>query len=202
MAIVRAHAHVHAHARSSKVGTASSKIVFRRGVLDSNCSTRACSTKQTNSFRHNQSSVSMIDHPSTDENEHNNDCPNPDPNFHTVFNDKKREKWRQQRRPDQHNLKQHPDHRLPSPLYVAATRQHVGKTTTCMALLSSLKKQSGCVGFMKPIGQERLEVPVTSTSGTSTRILKVDKDAVVVKEHFGLDHLSFNDNMSPLVIPN
>jgi len=109
----------------------------------------------------------------------------------------------------------------PSPLYVAATRQHVGKTTTSMALLSGLQKRFDRIGFMKPIGQESLEVKVdvdvdvdvkasvantsnntstTTTADNTTTTIMVDKDTVVVKEHFGLDYLSYAD-MSPVVIP-
>lgn len=42
----------------------------------------------------------------------------------------------------------------PSPIYVAATRQHVGKTSTSLALLSGLQKRFPKVGFMKPVGQQ------------------------------------------------
>jgi BioD-like phosphotransacetylase family protein len=65
-----------------------------------------------------------------------------------------------------------------------------------MALLSGLQKRFNPVGFMKPVGQVCLEV-VDETTGTK---LLVDKDAVLVKEHFGLDHLSYN-NVSPVLIP-
>lgn len=43
---------------------------------------------------------------------------------------------------------------MPSPIYVAATRQHVGKTSTSLALLSGLQKRFPRVGFMKPVGQQ------------------------------------------------
>ncbi|MBI3211294.1 MAG: AAA family ATPase [Simkania negevensis] len=61
--------------------------------------------------------------------------------------------------------------------FIAATGQHVGKTTTCLGLLSGLKKRFSHVGFIKPIGQEHIEVSPD---------LKVDKDVVLFKEHFGL----------------
>lgn len=35
------------------------------------------------------------------------------------------------------------------PVYIAATRQHVGKTSTSLALLSGLQKRFNRVGFMK-----------------------------------------------------
>ena len=44
------------------------------------------------------------------------------------------------------------------PLLVAATRQHVGKTTVSLSIMSGLKKRFGAtgVGFMKPVGQEHV----------------------------------------------
>ncbi|KAG7347894.1 cobyrinic acid a,c-diamide synthase [Nitzschia inconspicua] len=82
----------------------------------------------------------------------------------------------------------------PPPLYVSATRQHVGKTTTSMALVSGLQKRFDQVGFMKPVGQVCLEV----NDGGKT--VQVDKDAVLVKEHFHLNHVKYN-NISPVLIP-
>ena len=81
------------------------------------------------------------------------------------------------------------------PIYVAATRQHVGKTTTSLALLSGLQKRFDRVGFIKPVGQQCLPV----TDAATGRTIRVDKDVVVVREHFDLDHLDYAD-MSPLVI--
>ena len=81
-----------------------------------------------------------------------------------------------------------------SPIYVAATRQHVGKTSTSLALLSGLQKRFENVGFMKPVGQQSLVVMENGRSVT------VDKDATLVKEHFRLDHLNYSD-MSPILIP-
>jgi dethiobiotin synthetase len=83
----------------------------------------------------------------------------------------------------------------PSPVYVAATRQHVGKTSASLALLSGLQKRFENVGFMKPVGQQSLTVK--NAAGKS---INVDKDAVLVKEHFGLDHLDYQ-HMSPVLIP-
>lgn len=83
----------------------------------------------------------------------------------------------------------------PSPLYVAATRQHVGKTSTSLALLSGLQKRFNKVGFMKPVGQQSLTV-----QNAAGEWVNIDKDAVLVKEHFGLDHLDYR-YMSPVLIP-
>jgi len=49
------------------------------------------------------------------------------------------------------------------PIYVAATQQHVGKTTTCLSLISGLKKRfPQSIGYIKPVGQQH--VPVYSES--------------------------------------
>jgi dethiobiotin synthetase len=78
---------------------------------------------------------------------------------------------------------------------VAATKQHVGKTTTCLALLSGLQKRFNQVGFLKPVGQQHVEV--TDKNHNS---LRVDKDVVLIKEHFHLDHVDYR-YMSPVIIP-
>ena len=44
------------------------------------------------------------------------------------------------------------------PIFVAATRQHVGKTTVSLAILSGLQKRFGKVGFIKPVGQQHIAV--------------------------------------------
>lgn len=81
-----------------------------------------------------------------------------------------------------------------SPLYVAATRQHVGKTSTSLALLSGLQKRFEQVGFMKPVGQQSLQVEENG------KMVDVDKDAVLVKHHFDLEHLQYQ-HISPVLIP-
>jgi BioD-like phosphotransacetylase family protein len=83
----------------------------------------------------------------------------------------------------------------PSPIYVAATRQHVGKTTVSLALMSGLQKRVDRVGFIKPVGQKSLKV--VDENGHEMR---VDKDVVLVKEHFKLDYISYR-YMSPVLIP-
>jgi BioD-like phosphotransacetylase family protein len=108
------------------------------------------------------------------------------------------------------------------PIFVAATRQHVGKTTVSLALMSGLKKRFDKVGFIKPgvmlkcsactcqshfslmpaahafcpaVGQQH--IAVNDEAGNEVR---VDKDCQVMKEFFNLDHLSYT-NMSPVIIP-
>lgn len=48
--------------------------------------------------------------------------------------------------------------RYQRPIFVAATKQHVGKTTVSLALMSGLKKRFDKVGFIKPVGQQHVEV--------------------------------------------
>ncbi len=74
--------------------------------------------------------------------------------------------------------------------FVASTGQNVGKTTTCLGLISGLKKRFNKVGFIKPIGQEHLEVQEG---------LKVDKDVVLFKDTFGIKD-AYSD-MSPVLFP-
>ena len=75
-------------------------------------------------------------------------------------------------------------------------QQHVGKTTTSLAIMSGLKKRFDKVGFVKPVGQQH--VPVESQMANKT--IRVDKDVCLVKEHFNLDHLDY-EHMSPVLIP-
>uniref|UniRef100_A0AAV1URI0 DRTGG domain-containing protein n=1 Tax=Peronospora matthiolae TaxID=2874970 RepID=A0AAV1URI0_9STRA len=76
-------------------------------------------------------------------------------------------------------------------VYVAATRQHVGKTSTCLGLLQGLSSRMERIGFFKPVGQESVVV-----EGGSRR---VDKDVAVAKEVFKLKTCNYRD-MSPVVI--
>ncbi|MGK3752965.1 MAG: dethiobiotin synthetase [Bacillariaceae sp.] len=92
------------------------------------------------------------------------------------------------------------------PLFVAATKQHVGKTTTCLALLSGLQKRFDTVGYFKPVGQQHVQVDVDEDDGDnadddSDGTIRVDKDVVLIKEHFHLDHIDYR-YMSPVIIPN
>ena len=81
-------------------------------------------------------------------------------------------------------------------LFVAATKQHVGKTTASLALTSGLKKKFDKVGFIKPVGQQHVNV----LSDETNESLRVDKDVCLVREHFHLDHLDYR-YMSPVIIP-
>jgi hypothetical protein len=86
--------------------------------------------------------------------------------------------------------------RTQRPIFVAATKQHVGKTTVSLALMSGLSKRFNKVGFLKPVGQQH--VPVQDSS---QQPLRVDKDVVLMREHFRLDHLDYR-HMSPVIIPS
>jgi len=57
-------------------------------------------------------------------------------------------------------------------IYVAATSQHVGKTTCTLGLISTLMKQGVNVGYCKPVGQKHIDV-----AGQ-----KVDKDTVLFSD--------------------
>jgi len=86
--------------------------------------------------------------------------------------------------------------RAQRPIFVAATRQHVGKTTCSLALMSGLQKRYDKVGFLKPVGQQHVEV----MSDKQNAVLRVDKDVCLVREHFQLHHIDYED-MSPVIIP-
>jgi len=82
------------------------------------------------------------------------------------------------------------------PIFVAATKQHVGKTSVSLALLSGLQKRFDKVGFMKPVGQQHVAV----RSDILTKEIRVDKDVRLMKEKFQLDHIDY-EHMSPVIIP-
>eukprot|EP00980_Cylindrotheca_fusiformis_P016602 scaffold4973_cov135-Cylindrotheca_fusiformis.AAC.20 len=90
--------------------------------------------------------------------------------------------------------------RAQRPIFVAATKQHVGKTTTSLALMSGLQKRFEKVGFIKPVGQQHVAVKGTTTEDDDERMIRVDKDVVLMRDHFGLNHIDYQD-MSPVIIP-
>lgn len=83
---------------------------------------------------------------------------------------------------------------MPRPLFVAATRQHVGKTSVSLALLSGLRKRFDRPGFIKPVGQQHVTIKLNEGN------IRVDKDVQLMKEYFELEHLSYRD-MSPVLVP-
>lgn len=62
-------------------------------------------------------------------------------------------------------------------LYVAATSQHVGKTTSTLGLAASFKKANINTGYCKPVGQRHIELKGSV----------VDKDAVLFADLLKLD---------------
>lgn len=62
-------------------------------------------------------------------------------------------------------------------IYVAATSQHVGKTTSTLGLLATLRDSGLNVGYCKPVGQQYIDV------GSS----RADKDALLFSTVMGFD---------------
>lgn len=73
-------------------------------------------------------------------------------------------------------------------IFVAATRQNVGKTTMSLGLIAALSKQFGRIGFIKPVGQRYL-----IEDG-----YKIDEDSVLMNRIFNFK-FSLHD-MSPLAV--
>lgn len=63
------------------------------------------------------------------------------------------------------------------PIYVAATGQHVGKTTSTLGIIANLNNIGIKTGYCKPVGQKFLSVKDD----------KVDKDAVLFSDIIGFD---------------
>lgn len=76
-------------------------------------------------------------------------------------------------------------------IFIAATGQHVGKTTLCLGLIAGLKKRYSSVGFIKPVGQQHVKIDDETN---------VDKDVILFKKHFSMSS-SWKD-MSPVIIPS
>lgn len=74
-------------------------------------------------------------------------------------------------------------------IFIGATGQHVGKTTSCLGIMQGLRRHFKKVGFMKPVGQQT----VKTSSG------HVDKDIGLFKNKFEIFG-SLNE-MSPVVFP-
>ncbi len=52
-------------------------------------------------------------------------------------------------------------------VFVAATKQHVGKTTTCLAIMSGLLERYKHVGFIKPVGQRHVPYTIQTADDNS-----------------------------------
>ena len=75
-------------------------------------------------------------------------------------------------------------------VFVASTGQHVGKTTTSLGLFSALMKRVNTVAFMKPVGQELVQIDSSE---------RADKDTVLFRRRFNLQD-RYSD-MSPVTFP-
>ena len=74
-------------------------------------------------------------------------------------------------------------------VFLAATGQNRGKTTTSVGLTAAIRERGLRVGFLKPVGQRYLVVDGT----------RADEDAVLMQEVFDLPD-ALND-MSPVTLP-
>jgi BioD-like phosphotransacetylase family protein len=74
-------------------------------------------------------------------------------------------------------------------VFLAATGQNRGKTTTSLGLLAAIRERDLRLGFLKPVGQRYLVVDGT----------RADEDAVLMSEAFGLPDAL--DDMSPVTLP-
>ena len=74
-------------------------------------------------------------------------------------------------------------------VFLAATGQNRGKTTTSLGLIAAIRERGLRLGFMKPVGQRYLVVDGT----------RADEDAVLMSEVFDLPD-ALND-MSPVTLP-
>ncbi|KAF0717778.1 Aste57867_2095 [Aphanomyces stellatus] len=89
-------------------------------------------------------------------------------------------------------------------VYVAATRQHVGKTSTCLGLLQGLTNRFDHIGFLKPVGQQSVVVEGGVRVDKDVRVAKGAQHArggvMSLVEIFNLTQCDYAD-MSPVVIP-
>ncbi|MBN2712433.1 MAG: AAA family ATPase [Planctomycetes bacterium] len=75
-------------------------------------------------------------------------------------------------------------------LYIAATQQHDGKTTTSLGLIKLFTSMGKKVHFIKPVGQRYMEMDGH----------RIDEDAVLMQHVFGSDNISLAA-MSPVAVP-
>ncbi len=61
-------------------------------------------------------------------------------------------------------------------LFIAATQQNDGKTTTVLGLFNALRKARGRIGFIKPVGQRFVEIDGH----------QIDEDTVLIDQTFGI----------------
>lgn len=73
-------------------------------------------------------------------------------------------------------------------IYIAATSQHVGKTTCTLGIFSALREMGYHVGYCKPVGQEFVDLGD----------LKVDKDALLFARMMNFELSA--DEHSPVIV--
>jgi BioD-like phosphotransacetylase family protein len=73
-------------------------------------------------------------------------------------------------------------------VFVAATQQNDGKTTTSLGLFAALRQKIGRIGFIKPVGQRFVEVDG----------LRIDEDSVLIDQTYGVQ--TPLDAMSPIAV--
>jgi len=73
-------------------------------------------------------------------------------------------------------------------LFIAATEQNAGKTTTSLGLYAALRKDFKNIGFIKPVGQRFVEVEGK----------QIDEDSVLIRDTFGTE-VPIED-MSPIAV--
>jgi len=73
-------------------------------------------------------------------------------------------------------------------LFIAATEQNTGKTTTAIGLYANLRERFGRIGFIKPVGQR-----FTRVEGK-----RIDEDSVLIRDTF--DTQIPIEDMSPIAV--
>ena len=73
-------------------------------------------------------------------------------------------------------------------LFIAATKQNDGKTTSALGLFSVLKKRLGRIGFIKPVGQRFVDVDGK----------RIDEDSILMDRTFGVQ--TPIEDMSPIAV--
>jgi len=73
-------------------------------------------------------------------------------------------------------------------IFIAATEQNTGKTTTAIGLYASLRERFNRIGFIKPVGQRFTEVDGK----------RIDEDSVLIRDTFGTE-VPIED-MSPIAV--
>jgi BioD-like phosphotransacetylase family protein len=73
-------------------------------------------------------------------------------------------------------------------VFIAATQQNDGKTTTALGLFAALRKKLGRIGFIKPVGQRFVDVEGK----------RIDEDSVLIDQTFGV--YTPLEAMSPIAV--